>query len=173
MEFDGSILIQITDKLKMSARTTEDNPQMTFHCQKCHIVLGDSFDVCGEMKCMDSIMCLRVTEDVVVSDANNEGELADCIFSLLICRGCQSRVGKVVHSSPACFDAVRSLFLLSKASISCYILNSSSMVEASTLTFKMNALKESVTEVKNRFEEQLDRMSRLQIRLANTSAFDS
>ncbi|XP_068195194.1 protein Mis18-beta [Antennarius striatus] len=176
MEFDGSVLIRCTDATKMSKfvfgphKGAKHKLRMTLHCQKCYVVLGDSFDICGEIKYMDSIMCLRVTDDVAVNDAmerRQKGEMSDCIYSLLNCRGCQSSVGRVIHSAPARLGAVRSIFLLSKADISCYILNSSSMVDASTLKFDVKSLKDSISEVKKQFEEHQDRMSRLKIRLAN------
>ncbi|XP_035529410.1 protein Mis18-beta [Morone saxatilis] len=177
MEFDGSLLIQCTADEKLVSEA-EHQQLMTLHCQQCNAVLGDSLGVCGEVKCMDSIMCIRVTNDVVVSDAaesRHKGEMANCIYSSLKCRGCLSSVGRVIHSAPSRLATVRSIFLLYKANISCYILNSSSMVKASTLTFDLKALKESINEVRQQFEAQLDQMSRIKSRLANrslTSEFD-
>ncbi|KAF3845304.1 hypothetical protein F7725_008467 [Dissostichus mawsoni] len=88
--------------------------RMTLHCLQCSTVLGDS---------------LRVTDDVVVSDAmksGHKGEMAS-ISSSLKCRGCGSAVGSVIHSAPSSLAAVRSMFLLQKKKISCYILNRRSM----------------------------------------------
>ncbi|XP_041810472.1 protein Mis18-beta [Chelmon rostratus] len=171
MEFDGSLLMQFIADVKL-ARETEHKQRMSLHCQQCNTVLGDSLGVCGEIKCMDSIMCLRVTNDVVISDpieSRHKGEMANCIYSPLKCRGCKAAVGKVIHSAPPRLAVVRSIFLLNKANISCYILNSSSMVKASTLTFDLKPVRESINEVRQQFEVMLDQMSHIKSRLANQS----
>lgn len=58
MEFDGSILTKCTRDEKVAEKAEPKQQQMTLHCQQCNTVLGDSHGVCGEIKCMDSIMCL-------------------------------------------------------------------------------------------------------------------
>ena len=58
MEFDGSILTKCTGDEKVAEKAEPKQQQMTLHCQQCNSVLGDSHGVCGEIKCMDSIMCL-------------------------------------------------------------------------------------------------------------------
>ncbi|KAM9341593.1 protein Mis18-beta [Symphorus nematophorus] len=169
MEFNGSILIRCTADEKLTAEK-QHKQQMTLHCQRCSAVLGDSFGVCGEIKSMDSIMCLKVTNDVVVSDvmeSKHKGEMVNCIYSSLKCRSCRSAVGKVIHSAPPPLAAARSVFLLHKANISCYILSSSSMVKASTLTFDLKACRENLNEVRHQFEAQLDHMLTMKGRLAN------
>lgn len=55
MEYDESILVQRVDDVK--ATEALDQQHMTLHCSQCNAVLGDSVGVCGEIKCMDSIMC--------------------------------------------------------------------------------------------------------------------
>lgn len=55
MEFDGSDLVRRTGQ---ETRVTEAKHPMTLHCQQCNTVLGDSQGVCGEISCLDSIMCL-------------------------------------------------------------------------------------------------------------------
>ncbi|KAI4788908.1 hypothetical protein KUCAC02_035559 [Chaenocephalus aceratus] len=146
MEFNGTLLIACADEMCAEDGHTQ---RMTLHCLQCSTVLGDSFSACGE--CVDSIVCLSVTDDVVVSDARN-------ISSSLKCRGCGSAVGSVIHSAPPPLAAVRSMFLLQKKNISCYILNRCSMVKASTLTFDMKPLRESMNETQQHFEAQLDRI---------------
>ncbi|XP_029316383.1 protein Mis18-beta [Cottoperca gobio] len=169
MEFDDSLLIQ---RSGAAAPEAEDTQRVTLHCQQCHTVLGDSLGVCGEIQCMDSIVCIRVTDDVVVSDAMesaHKGEMANCIYSSLKCRGCCCAVGKVLHSAPPGLAAVRSMFLLYRANISCYVLNHSSMVKASTLTFDMKPLRENMKKVRQQFEVQLDQMSLIKRRLVDGS----
>ncbi|KAF1374513.1 hypothetical protein PFLUV_G00229870 [Perca fluviatilis] len=171
MEFDESLLIQRTNAAKL-ATGAEHKQRMTLHCQQCNTVLGDSLGVCGEITCMDAIVCIRVTNDVVISDAMESGHkdaMANCIYSSLICRGCRCAVGRVVHSAPSRLATVRSMFLLYKANISCYILNCCSMVKASTLTFDLKPLSESMNKVRKQFEAQLDQMSRIKSRLADRS----
>ncbi|XP_039993785.1 protein Mis18-beta [Xiphias gladius] len=171
MEYDDSLLMQRIDDGKLAAEAVHGQ-QMTFHCAQCNTVLADSLGVCGEIERMDSIVCLRVTSDVVISDAmesGHKGEMGNCIYSSLKCRGCRCAVGKVIHSAPSCLATIRSLFLLYKANISCYILNSSSMVKASKLTFDLKPLRENMNEMRQHFEEQLDLMSRIKSRLADRS----
>ncbi|XP_054469491.1 protein Mis18-beta [Anoplopoma fimbria] len=171
MEFDESLIIQLAHAAKMASET-EHKQRMTLHCQQCNAVLGDSLGICGEIKSLDSIVCIRVTDDVVISDAmesGHKGEMASCIYSSLKCRACRCAVGKVIHSAPSRLSTVRSMFLLHKANISCYILNRSSMVTASSLSFELKPLRESMNKVRQQFEAQLDQMSRIKSRLADRS----
>uniref|UniRef100_A0A3B4V5L2 Protein yippee-like n=1 Tax=Seriola dumerili TaxID=41447 RepID=A0A3B4V5L2_SERDU len=147
MEYDESLLMQRFDDFKLITEARHEE-QMTLHCARCNTVLGDSFSVCGEIKCMDSIMCL-ITNDVVISFYLLSLLLfIFSIYSSLKCCGCRCAVGRVIHSAPPRLDVTRSLFLLYKANISCYILNNSSMVKASTLTFDMKPLREKMNEVR-------------------------
>uniref|UniRef100_A0A3P8SJ18 Mis18 domain-containing protein n=1 Tax=Amphiprion percula TaxID=161767 RepID=A0A3P8SJ18_AMPPE len=142
MEFNESTLIKRVDETKLDSGE-ELTTRMTLHCQQCNRVLSDSFSICGEVKYMDCVMCLSNVFFVLVV-------LFTCsIYSSLECHGCRSAVGKVVHSAPSRLAAVRSIFLLHKANISCYIFNSSSMVKASTLTFEMKPLTKSLDEVRH------------------------
>uniref|UniRef100_A0A3B4ZLU7 Mis18 domain-containing protein n=1 Tax=Stegastes partitus TaxID=144197 RepID=A0A3B4ZLU7_9TELE len=138
------ILITLTDDTQLSSGA-ELTTRMTLHCQQCNRVLADSFCICGEIKCMDSIVCLsKLLRSVCLLFLL----LFTCsIYSSLECRGCRSAVGKVVHSAPSRLAVIRSIFLLYKANISCYILNSSSMVKASTLTFDMKPLRKNIDEL--------------------------
>ncbi|XP_047466731.1 protein Mis18-beta [Mugil cephalus] len=148
--------------------------RMTLHCKQCNAVLADSFGVCGEVACLGSIMCIRVTKDVIVSDAMKsgyKGEMINCIYSSLKCRGCGCVLGKVIHSAPSRLAAVRSIFLLSKANIRCFILGSSSMVKASAVSFDQRPLKENIIEVKQQFETLLEAlMSHTESRGADVSS---
>nr|XP_020478625.1 protein Mis18-beta-like [Monopterus albus] len=173
MEYDESVLIRHMNNVKLTAEA-QHKQQMTIHCAQCNTVLGDSYGICGEVHIerMDSIMCLRVTDDVVISDAmesGHKGDLANCIFSSLKCHGCSCIVGKVIHSAPSHLATIRSLFLLYKANLSCYILTSSSMVKASKITFNLKPIRESINEVREQFEEQLDQMSRVNSKLTDKS----
>ncbi|XP_061599723.1 protein Mis18-beta [Cololabis saira] len=166
MEFEGSVLIKREDAVR-SVKAADQ--LMTLHCLQCNTILADSLHVCGEIKCLDSVMCTRVTNDVVVGDgimSGHKGEMADCIYSPLTCRSCQVLVGKRIDSSPSHLASVRQLFLLCKPKISCYVLNSCSMVSASTLSFEVKPVTETTAEVRRQFELQLDRMLRLKSRLA-------
>ncbi|XP_077394769.1 protein Mis18-beta [Festucalex cinctus] len=127
----------------------------TLHCKQCNTVLGDSLAVCGELTCLDSIICCRVTNNVEVSsemECGKKGQLANCIFSALLCSDCGCTVGKVVHAAPPRMAAVRSLFLLYKAHVTCYVLDRCSMVNASAMSFEMEPLMKSINEVKQHFE---------------------
>ncbi|TWW71723.1 protein Mis18-beta [Takifugu rubripes] len=168
MEFNRSILIKSASNMKAREVTQR---LLTLHCQHCHTVLGDSVDICGETKYLDSIICLKVTGDVVVCDPvtqpQEEGEMANCIYSPLKCGCCCSSVGKVIHSAPPCLSTLRSLFLLKKANISCYVLKSSSMVMASALQFSLKAVTKDMEEVKQEFREFLDQLAFSESRLVS------
>uniref|UniRef100_A0A3Q3WI19 Protein yippee-like n=1 Tax=Mola mola TaxID=94237 RepID=A0A3Q3WI19_MOLML len=91
---------------------------MTLHCQKCSTVLGDSLGVCGEMKRMDSIICLsKFTLSLNIQRITLTHRGWSFIYSSLKCRSCRSTVGRVIHSAPSRLATVRSLFLLNKANI--------------------------------------------------------
>nr|XP_054598167.1 protein Mis18-beta [Nothobranchius furzeri] len=171
MEFDDSVLNKRLNNMVITT-DADDRQALTFHCQQCNTVLGDSFSVCGEVERLDSIMCLKVTSDVIVGDAEepgHKGELDNSIYSSLTCRTCQRSVGRIVHAAPSHLASVRNIFLLSKENISCYILNSSSMVKASTLSFHLKPLKEKMDEMRRQFDEKLNQMSHIRSRVANRS----
>lgn len=167
MEFNASVLAQCSD------HEETDKRWMTLHCLQCNILLGDGLSICGEIKTMDCIMCLKVTNDVVVSDKmelGHTGDMAHCIYSSLLCRHCKSSVGKVVHAAPARLDTIRSMFLLHKPTINCYFLNSSSMVKASSMSFDVKPLGEEINKVRQLFEVQYKRMSHLKNKMATRCA---
>ncbi|KAM9708416.1 protein Mis18-beta [Menidia menidia] len=171
MEYDEGILRERMDDVTLST-AAEHRHMMTLHCQQCHTVLADSHGVCGEINSMGCIMCISITNDVVVSVVMVSGrkrELVDCIFSALQCNSCHSVVGKVIHSAPSRLASIRSIFLLHKANINCYILDSSSMVKASTLTFDLKPLTDSITKMRHQFNAQLDHMLYIKSRLADMS----
>ncbi|XP_054894645.1 protein Mis18-beta [Poeciliopsis prolifica] len=171
MEFDDSLVVERVDDLNTTA-TLRPEHLMTLHCAQCNAVLADSLGLCGELKCIDSVMCMRVTNDVVVSgslESVHKGEMADCICSVLKCRLCSSVVGKHVHAAPSHLAATRFVFLLSKAKMSCYILDTSSMVKASSLSFELKPLQETVDEARRQCEVQLDLMAHTCSLLADMS----
>uniref|UniRef100_A0A3Q3RAB4 Protein yippee-like n=1 Tax=Monopterus albus TaxID=43700 RepID=A0A3Q3RAB4_MONAL len=143
MEYDESVLIRHMNNVKLTAEA-QHKQQMTIHCAQCNTVLGDSYGICGEVHIerMDSIMCLSL--QYVLSLLL----FTFSIFSSLKCHGCSCIVGKVIHSAPSHLATIRSLFLLYKANLSCYILTSSSMVKASKITFNLKPIRESINEVK-------------------------
>ncbi|XP_051942511.1 protein Mis18-beta [Hippocampus zosterae] len=158
MEFNKTILTERDDG---DAKLLEPGRWATFHCRQCNTVLGDSLSVCGELKCLDSIILCGVTDNVEVSsemECGNKGELANCIFSSLMCSECGCTVGKVVHAAPQHLAAARSLFLLQKMLVACYVLDTCSMMKASALSFEMKPLMESVNEVGRKFELYFDDM---------------
>ncbi|XP_028251586.1 protein Mis18-beta [Parambassis ranga] len=169
MEFNRCILVKRSTDLN-AVKVAEQRQQMTLHCRQCNTILGDSCGICGEI--MDSVMCLRVTDDVIVSDVmqpGHKGELRSCIYSSLKCQACGCAVGKVIHSAPSHLAAVRSIFLLHKANISCYILSSSSVVKASTLSFNLKPLKENIHEVGQQLEVLLETLMLRESRITDTS----
>ncbi|XP_008311623.1 protein Mis18-beta [Cynoglossus semilaevis] len=176
MEFDESLLVQRFSATSMDKETGLRkiyHQQLTLHCSHCHTVLGDSCGICGEIQSLDSIVCLSVTTDIVVGGANDfgrKGEIANCIYRSLICRCCASLVGKVILSGPSCLSMIRSLFLLHKPDISCYILDSKSLVKAVTVTFDVKPLVPAINEVEKQFRAHLENFTHMSSRLmANNS----
>ncbi|KAM4541116.1 protein Mis18-beta isoform 2-T2 [Fundulus diaphanus] len=130
MEFDESVIVKRSDDPKLLAEAELEH-LMSLHCAKCNTILADSLGVCGEVKCIDSIMCTRVSDDVAVSDSLElvrKGEMANC-----------------------------------------YILGGSSVVKASSLSFDMKPLSETISEARQELEEQLGLMTLTFGRLADMS----
>ncbi|XP_058470886.1 protein Mis18-beta [Solea solea] len=128
------------------------------------------------MKSLDSIVCLRTTNDVVISnevELGHKGEIAKCIYSSLKCGGCDSAVGIVIHSAPSRLAAIRSLFLLNKANITCYILGSQSVVKVSSLSFDVKPLGPSMNMARKHFTAHLEQMTQIKRRLDNSSVNSS
>lgn len=162
MEFNASSMELRTDQVKLLREI--DRRWMTFHCEKCNTVFGDGLSVCGEIKSMGCVLLLKVTKDIVVDDkkeTEQKGDLAQCIYSFLSCRRCCSYVGRIIHSAPTRLANCRSVFLLHKPNLSCYLLNSSSMVKATSISFEIKPLRESMKEMMQKFEGMQKRMSHL------------
>ncbi|KAM9355706.1 protein Mis18-beta [Pholidichthys leucotaenia] len=170
MEFEQSVLVKREDVAKLLSSETVYKQQMTLHCQQCKSILADSRGVSGELKSLESIMCTKVTDGVIVSKmmtSGNKGEMSNCIYSSLKCRNCHCALGRVLHSTPPRLAVARFFFLLNKANISCYILDSCSMVKALAVSFDVKPLQESLNEMKKEFEAQLDQMCHIKRRLAD------
>ncbi|XP_056152459.1 protein Mis18-beta [Lampris incognitus] len=146
---------------------------LTLHCKTCNDVLGDSFGVCGELRWTDSILCSRLTSHVIVNNKMEfilKGELAHCIHSSLKCSHCQSVVGTRIWSVPQPhLDELRSFFLLHKKSVNCYILNQSSMKNATDLSFNVLPLEESMKKLRKQMEALNESISNTTMRLRPTT----
>lgn len=70
MEFEESFVIKRIDKMNFSS-AAERMQMMTVHCQQCNTVMADSFGVCGEVKCMDSLLCLS-RSNMKIQKKNNK-----------------------------------------------------------------------------------------------------
>ncbi|CAM9329229.1 unnamed protein product, partial [Lampetra planeri] len=53
MEFNDTVMSERADHPPVTTEA-ELRRFVTFHCRKCHTVLGDSFGVCGELGRLDS-----------------------------------------------------------------------------------------------------------------------
>ncbi|XP_062379027.1 protein Mis18-beta [Sardina pilchardus] len=130
-------------------------------CAKCNVILGDSLGVCGEYADLNSVICLKVTEDVIVKGDQKpslEGPLATCIYSSLQCSGCFSVVGGVLQATPPHLSAVRDYFLLQKDRINCYNIVNSTMLEGSTLNFEQKSIGEEIFKLKQELESEMKRL---------------
>ncbi|XP_033844578.2 protein Mis18-beta [Periophthalmus magnuspinnatus] len=161
MEFIDYSMVQRTDHVMFLSKI--DRRWMTFHCETCNAVLGDGLSVCGEVKTMSSIVFLKVTKDVIIDEEETEDKeyLADCIYSFLSCRCCRSVVGKIIHSAPSRLSNCRSMFLLHKPSINCYLLNSSSVVKATSISFEVKPLGETIQEIMDKYGGMLKHKAHL------------
>uniref|UniRef100_A0A8C1THW8 Opa interacting protein 5 n=1 Tax=Cyprinus carpio TaxID=7962 RepID=A0A8C1THW8_CYPCA len=119
-------------------------------CMTCNTVLGDSLAICGEVRSLQSIICLKVSEDVRVNkklEMSLNGHLAFSTHQVLYCAGCHGAVGLVLHSTPEHLSALRNLFLLRKELINCYMLRSGACVKASKINFKHRLMDKNIKEV--------------------------
>ncbi|XP_077586750.1 protein Mis18-beta [Stigmatopora nigra] len=161
MEFKESILVEREDVTEQLL----PGQLATLHCKHCHTVLGDSLSVCGELPCLESVICLKVTKDVVVSDEmdlGRNGKLANCIFRHLACGKCGRALGKSLMATPPHLATLRSLFLLRKTQVTCYVLDSCAVVKASAVSFRFEPLTEDMDEAKQKFKAHLKAMKKWQ-----------
>ncbi|KAG9336759.1 hypothetical protein JZ751_003107 [Albula glossodonta] len=159
-------LVNLTKQLDLS-RVDYQNA-MVLHCGMCNSVWGDSLGVCGEEKHLSSVICLRVTKAVVVKDELEfrlDGWMAGCTYKALHCSGCQCFVGVVPHSTPKHLSALRSLFLLQKENINCYVLKTGTMVRALSLHFDQSPICSSISEVKKEMDVLAEHLTVLETRL--------
>ncbi|KAJ8341077.1 hypothetical protein SKAU_G00333680 [Synaphobranchus kaupii] len=159
-------LVNLTKRLDL-ARVNYQNA-MVLHCAMCNTVWGDSLEVCGEEKQLNSIICLRVTKDVVVKDELEfrvEGQMAGSTYKALHCSGCQCFVGVVPYSTPKHLSALRNLFLLQKENINCYNLRSGTMVKASSLHFDQSTVGKSIKELKQEMDVLAENLTAMEKRL--------
>ncbi|CAL8288588.1 protein Mis18-beta [Gadus morhua] len=160
MELDADMSLHVLDS--KDQKPTLGSCLMTLHCHRCSTVLGDSLAVCGDFKMTDSIMIVRVTDSVSLSDktgSTKDRGLKNCLHRALECSRCQCIIGAVVDSTPVHFEILRSVFLLHKENINCYIFEQSKMVKALDVVFDLKPISESITEAIKAFRAQSDHMS--------------
>ncbi|XP_050981442.1 protein Mis18-beta [Labeo rohita] len=134
-------------------------------CMTCNTVLGDSLGICGEVQSLQSIICLKVTEDVKVDkklEMSLNGQLAFSTYQVLHCAGCHGAVGLALHSTPEHLSALRNLFLLRKELMNCYMLRSGTCVKASKVNFKHRPVDKNIKELKQDLEAQLKQVKILE-----------
>ncbi|XP_067277269.1 protein Mis18-beta [Pseudorasbora parva] len=134
-------------------------------CVTCNTVLGDSLGICGEVQSLQSIICLKVSDDVRVNkklELSLKGQLAPSTYQVLHCAGCHGTVGLILHSTPEHLSALRNLFLLRKELINCYMLRSGTCVKASKLNFKHRLVATNIKELKQDLEAQLKQVKILE-----------
>uniref|UniRef100_A0A8C4ZW04 Protein yippee-like n=1 Tax=Gadus morhua TaxID=8049 RepID=A0A8C4ZW04_GADMO len=135
MELDADMSLHVLDS--KDQKPTLGSCLMTLHCHRCSTVLGDSLAVCGDFKMTDSIMIHRL----------HTNGLSCSLHRALECSRCQCIIGAVVDSTPVHFEILRSVFLLHKENINCYIFEQSKMVKALDVVFDLKPISESITEV--------------------------
>ncbi|XP_041121262.1 uncharacterized protein LOC121323972 isoform X2 [Polyodon spathula] len=120
---DDSLLVGISQNATYEVpNDLQTTSHSVFLCSQCNTVLGDSLNTCGDDKRLNVIICLKVTNDLVVEDELQfglQGKVSGCVYKPLRCECCQSVVGMVLHSTARAFTSLRNLFLLHKENISC------------------------------------------------------
>ncbi|XP_018582971.1 protein Mis18-beta [Scleropages formosus] len=156
------------------ALRTDYRRAVVLYCAVCSAVWSDSLEVCGEHEQLNSIVCLRVTKDVVVKEELEfrlEGRLEGCTYNALHCSGCQCFVGVVLNSTPKHLSALRSLFLLQKENINCYVLKTGAIVKASSVTFKSRNTGTNLDELKQEMDSIAEQMSRIERKLKRGKSY--
>ncbi|KAJ1103919.1 hypothetical protein NDU88_001340 [Pleurodeles waltl] len=129
---------------------------LVFQCNQCYAVLGDSLQMCGQDEKLDCVICLRVTNDVIIEEYlmfDVEGSLAGSSYNPLYCRSCRILLGFCLYSTFKSLAHLRRLFCLSKEKVCCYLLESKKTVPASDLDFSLSSLKGKVAELKSSLVE--------------------
>ncbi|KAL2099171.1 hypothetical protein ACEWY4_005651 [Coilia grayii] len=137
-------------------------------CSNCNVILGDSHGICGESVDLNSVICFKVTEDVLIKGNQKiclEGPLANCLYSYLQCSGCLLVVGAALQATPPNLSALRDFFLLQKDRINCYNMKNSTMVAGTTLNFELKPMGE-LTKLKQELESQMKRLDVLKALLS-------
>ncbi|KAM6461129.1 protein Mis18-beta [Liasis olivaceus] len=132
------------------ARGLRPEDCVVYQCQRCRAVLGDSLHLCAQEEKLRLLVCFRVTKNVVVEDnlmVCVEGDLIGCTYNTLYCQSCELRIGFVLYSSKS-LAYLRGFFCLFKDSITCYLLQTKTTVEASKVTCPLVSLKERVQRLK-------------------------
>ncbi|OXB82274.1 UNVERIFIED_CONTAM: hypothetical protein H355_007971 [Colinus virginianus] len=123
-----------------------------FQCRGCWAVLGDSLHLCAlEEQRVGIVVCTRVTGDVLCEEAlmvGLDGALMGCTYNALSCRSCGSVVGFVLYSAFRDLAYLRGFFCFFKNSISCYLLKSKMVIEASKVKFPAVTLKDEMEKLK-------------------------
>ncbi|KPP74460.1 protein Mis18-beta-like [Scleropages formosus] len=167
------------------ALRTDYRRAVVLYCAVCSAVWSDSLEVCGEHEQLNSIVCLRVTKDVVVKEELEfrlEGRLEGWTSNVLLislystynalhCSGCQCFVGVVLNSTPKHLSALRSLFLLQKENINCYVLKTGAIVKASSVTFKSRNTGTNLDELKQEMDSIAEQMSRIERKLKRGKSY--
>ncbi|XP_041131403.1 protein Mis18-beta-like [Polyodon spathula] len=167
---DDNLLIGISQNTYEVPNDLQTASHSVFLCSHCNTVLGDSVNTCGDDKRLNVIICLKVTNDVVVEDELQfglQGKVSGCVYKPLRCECCQSVVGMVLHSTARAFTSLRNLFLLHKENISCYILQSRNMVPATEMSFELKTSQMAIKELKQELVDLNNRLELVEQRLSH------
>ncbi|XP_034774731.2 protein Mis18-beta-like [Acipenser ruthenus] len=168
---DDSLLIGISQNATYEVpNDLQTTSHSAFLCSHCNTVMGDSLNTCGDDKRLNVIICLKVTDDVVVEDELQfglQGKVSGCVYKPLQCGCCQSAVGMVLHSTARAFTSLRKLFLLHKENISCYVLQSRNMVPATEMNFELKTSQMAIKELKQELVDLNNRLELVEQRLGH------
>ncbi|KAM9557265.1 protein Mis18-beta [Guaruba guarouba] len=139
-------------------------PCAVFQCRGCWAVLSDSLQLCAREERLGFFVCYRVTKDVVWEDSLTiglEGPLLGCAYNTLTCQSCGLILGCILYSASRELAYLRGFFCFFKDSITCYLLKSQIIVEASKMIFPPDTLGERLQKLKEKLVESHMRMESL------------
>ncbi|XP_077597373.1 protein Mis18-alpha [Stigmatopora nigra] len=113
------------------AESENDDAPLVFICEKCKLLVGDSFSWEGSDDEQNHIHLKRVTNNVLLSKdtrLHQVGKGVPCVIVDLVCRGCQSVLGMMYKSTPKSMDHKRFTFCFSVAKIDSYVLGSANQM---------------------------------------------